>query len=96
MPDIPQKEADMNAVRQKVNAVRTAVQRLSFDVERLRKDMEQTTGECRNAYRLVIQDKIRKIEHAVVLLSHSVMDHTIFDPAQPTLGEMSSRDFYGC
>jgi outer membrane murein-binding lipoprotein Lpp len=95
MPD-QTREADMNAIRQKVNAVRTAVQKYSFEIERLRKDMEQTTGEARNAYRLVIQDKMRKMEHAVVCLSHSVIDHTIFDPVQPTIGEMSSKDFYGC
>lgn len=95
MPD-QTREADMNAIRQKVNAVRTAVQRYSHQIERLRKDMEQTTGEARNAYRLVIQDKMRKMEHAVICLSHSVVDHTIYDPAQPTIGELSSREFYGC
>ena len=90
------READMNVVRQKVNAVRTLVNRLSHEIERLRRDSTETTGEARNAYRLVIQDKMRKLEHAVICLSHSVIDHTLYDPAQPTLGEISSKDFYGC
>lgn len=81
--------ADMNVVRQKVEDVKELVFRLSYEIEALREGMKHSTGECLNAYRLVIQDKIRKIEHAVVCLSHSVIDHTLMDAAQPSLGELS-------
>lgn len=78
-----QRDADMSVIRQKVAAVRSAVDRISREVERLRRDMEQTAGECREAYRLVIADKIQKMERLVVLLSHNVLDHTLYDPVQP-------------
>jgi len=84
-----ERKADMFAVRKKVEDVSDVVGRLTREIEGLRKDMEQTTGEAKDAYRLVIQDKIRKIENAVVCLSHSVIDKTIYDEAQPSLGELS-------
>lgn len=81
-------DADMNLVRQRVSDVRDIVLRLSYEIEGLRRDMDATTGEARTAYRLVIRDKIVKLEHAVVCLPHAILGQTLVDSSQPTTGEI--------
>lgn len=87
MPD-----SDMTAVRKKVSDVRDDVLRLSYEIENLRRSMSASTGECKNAYRLVIRDKIVKLEHAVVSLPHAILGMTLVDSAHPTTGEILANE----
>ena len=90
-------EADLSILRKKVDDVRHLVYTTTHEIERLRMDMGNSTGEALNAYRLVIQDKLRKMEHALVCMSQSILDHTAYDPAQPTPGEMlEEARMWGC
>jgi len=69
--------ATMNEVRNKVWYAYKFVERLTFEVETLRKDEATATGEVRNAIALLIQDKLYKMENAVLLLSHNVLHETL-------------------
>jgi hypothetical protein len=75
MPDT----ATMNEVRNKMWYAYKYVERLTFEVETLRKDETTATGEVRNAIALLIQDKLFKIENAVIHLSHNILHETLPD-----------------
>lgn len=69
---------DTIVVRRIILDLHARVVRLTDDVDRLRADLEggEVGGEVGDAIRLLIADKILKIENAVILVSHSVVDHT--------------------
>lgn len=73
MPD----DATMNQIRNKMWYAYKYVERLTFEVETLRKDETTATGEVKNAISLLIQDKLFKIENAVIHLSHNILNRTL-------------------
>ena len=73
MPDT----ATMNEIRNKMWYAYKYVETLTFEVETLRKDETTATGEVKNAIALLIQDKLFKIENAVIQLSHNILNETL-------------------
>lgn len=69
--------ASMNAVRNRVWYAYKYIEYLTFEVEALRKDEATAMGEVRNAISLLIQDKLFKIENAVIHLSQNVLNETL-------------------
>lgn len=73
MPD----DATMNQIRNKVWYAYKYIERLTFEIETLRKDETTATGEVKNAISLLIQDKLFKIENAVIQLSNNILNRTL-------------------
>ena len=75
------KEETMNTnldiVLSKVNEARNRVATLVREIRSLRLDTRRTTGETEEHYKAVINDKLREIEHIVVLLPHTVLANII-------------------
>lgn len=70
-------EQTMESIRRKMWSATRYVERLTYEVETLRKDEETAMGEVKNAISLLIQDKLYKIENAVLQLSNNVLNSTI-------------------
>ena len=68
---------NLDIVLSKVNEARNRVATLVREIRSLRLDTRRTTGETEEHYKAVINDKLREIEHIVVLLPHTVLANII-------------------